>query len=142
MIQYPLTFQGETVSTAGIANAWKSKASEYELDIDIPKEFEGKGSALSPEDLYLLAIQNCFVATFKVYAEYSRLEFDRVTVDSILTVDKNESGKPVMKKVKLSIAITNPNNATKAKTLVNKVIDNGFILQSIKSEVEFDLEIL
>lgn len=142
MIQYPLTFQGETISTSGISNAWKSKASNYELDIDIPVEFEGQGKAISPEDLYLLAIQNCFVATFKVYAQYSRLEFDQVAVTSELVVDKNEQNKPVMKKVKLNITLTNPNNENKAKVLVNKVIDNGFILQSVKSEIDYDLEIL
>ena len=31
--------------------------------------FEGPGKEASPEDLYLLSLLNCLIATFKVFAE-------------------------------------------------------------------------
>jgi organic hydroperoxide reductase OsmC/OhrA len=135
MIVYPISFFGSGVATPGIQNHWGVKASNFDLTCSVPKEFEGSGEAPSPEDFYLLSLQNCFIATFKVYAAYSKLNYDRLTVISELIVDKDDSQRPVMKAVKLKIEISNSSNQKKAELLVQKTLENGFILQSVKTQL-------
>jgi organic hydroperoxide reductase OsmC/OhrA len=135
MISYPVSFHGLSEASSGIKNEWKVISSGLASTCSVPKEFEGSGGAFSPEDFFLLSLQNCFVATFKVFAEYSRLSFDKLNVTGELIVDKNENLKPIMKACKLIIELTNPSDKKKAELLIKKTLENGFILQSVKTEI-------
>lgn len=135
MITYPVSFHGIGSTTSGIQTEWKVSSSNFETSCSVPKEFEGPGSAFSPEDFFLLALKNCFIATFKVYAEYSRLNFESLNIIGELIVDKNEQEKPVMKALKLKIELTNASDQKKALLLIKKTLENGFILQSVKTEI-------
>ena len=135
MISYPISFHGASRASSGIQNEWKVTSSGLDTTCSVPKEFEGSGGAFSPEDFFLLSLQNCFVATFKVYAEYSRLSFDQLNVTGELIVDKNDNLKPVMKACKLIIELYNPSDKKKSDLLIKKTLENGFILQSVKTEI-------
>jgi organic hydroperoxide reductase OsmC/OhrA len=135
MITYPVSFYGISEAKPGIQNQWKVTSSNFESSCSVPMEFEGPGNTFSPEDFFLLSLKNCFIATFKVYAEHSRLNFDHLSVSAELIVDKNEFGKPAMKALKLKIVVTNPSETKKADLLIKKALSNGFILQSVKSEI-------
>ncbi len=142
MIQYPLEFLSETVAMNGTKSNWTTKSQFEESQVSIPPEFMGPGGALSPEDLFNHALANCFVATFKVYAENSRLTFEDVSVSSKLVVDLDESKRPVMKEFFLSAKIKNPSNPDKALLLAKKASDSGFILNSVKTKCHFDFKIV
>lgn len=142
MIQYPLEFLSETVALNGTKANWTTKSQFEVSQVSIPPEFMGPGGALSPEDLFNHALANCFVATFKVYAENSRLTFDDVTVSSKLVVDLDESKRPVMKEFFLTAKIKNPSNSDKAILLAKKASDSGFILNSVKTKCHFDFEVV
>ena len=93
----PSEFQAHGDSASGISSSWSSKSETGTLDVSVPREFSGPGSAFSPEDLFNHALASCFIGTFKVYAENSKLSFDRVTTHSRLVVDFDSSKQPVMK---------------------------------------------
>jgi organic hydroperoxide reductase OsmC/OhrA len=135
MTNYPVSFFGSSSAAPGIAESWSIEASKFELKCAIPKEFDGGGLELSPEDLYLLALQNCFLATFKVYSHYSKLSFEKVEVKCELVVDLDESKKPWMKKILMHIDLTAASDMKKAQILMQKALDNGFILQSVKTQI-------
>lgn len=143
MIKYPLTFKAQSQSTEGIQNPWTTSVSHFDsqLTCAIPQEFEGPGDGYSPEDFFLLASTNCFIATFKVFAEKSRLSYESLTVKSQLTMDRNEQGTPWMKSVELHINLDKPNQYELAKRLLVKVSQNCFVLNSLKSEKTFKLSI-
>lgn len=141
MIQYPILFNASSESQPGLDQTWQVQSSEFKMTCAIPPEFEGGGGGISPEDLFAQALTNCFIATFKVYAHHSKLDFAKVEAQSELSVDLGEAGKPVMKKLRLNARITAPNNPTKAKTLAERAFKQGFILNSVKTELEFDLQI-
>ncbi len=141
MINYPVSFFGESLSTSGIASPWKVKSSHFNSTCSIPKEFEGPGSDLSPEDYFLLALQNCFVATFKVFAKYSALEFEELLVHAELVVDKDSDAKPFMKLLNLKIDLKNASDLKKATLLVKKTLENGFILRSVKTQITTEVNI-
>jgi organic hydroperoxide reductase OsmC/OhrA len=103
-------------------------------------EFEGAGGGLSPEDLFAQALTNCFVATFKVYAHHSRLNFKEVRVKSDLIVDLDDNKKPVMKKLVLRAVIVGADNPQKAQTLAERAMKQGFILNSVKTEIDFEIK--
>src|SRR5690606_21420737 len=97
MKQYPLVFEVSAESNSGIQSLWESTApGNKSITMSIPPEFDGPGGGFSPEDLYAMALQNCFLATFKVIAEKSNLLFQRIQIQTSLSVDRNENGKPWM----------------------------------------------
>lgn len=135
MVHYPQTFHAETSCHKDIKENWSAHVSEHELTCSIPKLYEGSGEAFSPEDLYLLSLQNCFVATYKVYAEHMNLEFDTLTVSADLVIDIEEGHGPVMKNVEMNIELSGVSEEALAQELVEKSLASGFIFQSIKTKV-------
>ena len=142
MIQYPIEFIAATKAAGGIKTNWSTTSSEGETAVAIPPSFQGPGGGHSPEDLFNYALVNCFVATFKVYAENSRLTFEGVSVASRLVVDLDEKRRPVMKEFFLQAKIKNPSSSDKAMLLAKKAADSGFILNSVKTQCHFDFEIV
>ena len=142
MIQYPLHFSTKAHAQSGMNTIWNIDSSEFNLSCAIPPEFEGPGGALSPEDLYAQALTNCFVATFKVYAEKSKLSFESLSAQGQLVVDLDESKKPCMKKFNLKAEIKSPNSVEKAELLLQKAFKSGFILNSVKTELSLEVKVV
>ncbi len=142
MIQYPLEFNSKTFATNGVQSVWKTGSSTNECNVSIPPEFKGPGGGFSPEDLYNQALANCFVATFKVYAENSKLVFEDLMVDTRLVVDLDETKKPVMKEFFLVAKIKSPSNPDKALLLAKKASQSGLILNSVKTICHYEFHVL
>jgi organic hydroperoxide reductase OsmC/OhrA len=144
MIQYPLQFKFSSEATSGIQVSWKTH-SEFNAGLvcTIPPEFEGPGGGLSPEDLFGLAILNCFVATFKVFSEKSKLEFQRLDAKGILSVDRDEKGAPWMKamQVEVSLAGVQIDQKERALRLLEKTSQSCIVARSVKTEVSFKLKV-
>ena len=141
MPQYPLYFDVTSKAQPGIQNPWTAGTAEAQTQLAVPSSFAGPGGALSPEDLYALALTNCFVGTFKVIAENSKFSFEALQVNARLTMEPDESKKPVMKKIDMQIQITEPSSTDKAELLVRKTMQGGFILNSVKTEITYTLNL-
>lgn len=141
MIQYPIHFFAESKSEAGIQTHWNAESSGHDLKLCVPTEFEGPGGALSPEDLFAQALTQCFIATFKVYTEKSKAPFSSVDVKTELVVDLDDSKKPVMKKATLNVTILGATNPDRIKMLAQRAFQSGFILNSVKTELQLNLNI-
>lgn len=141
MNQYPILFKAEAQAHSGLQTSWTINSYSQETSCAIPPEFNGPGSGFSPEDLFAQALTNCLIGTFKVYAENSKMIFDQIKVQTKLSVDTNESRKVVMKKCHLAIFLTNPSNVDKAQLLIKKSFESGFILNSVKTEMTYNLVI-
>jgi len=142
MIQYPLDFHASLTSPAGIQAAWSAKVGAHSISCNIPKEFDGPGGGISPEDLFVLALTNCLVATFKVYAEHSKVSFEDLSVNGHLTVDLNEAKKPVMKSCVLKARLKKASNPELGKRLLQRAFESGFILNSVKTELSLEIEVV
>ncbi len=141
MIKYPITFHATADCTAGIQTLWQTESQKFAGHCAIPTEFEGPGGAMSPEDLYAQALTNCFIATFKVYAEKSKISFSSLNVKTELIADLNESKKPIMKKCTLQVSIRGCEHPDRIKTIAEKAFNSGFIINSVKTEMAMDLRI-
>jgi len=146
MIQYPLTFPIKIKKAVGTKQPWLSSASLTSPDGDlicaIPPEFEGPGGGFSPEDFYALAVANCFVATFQVIAEKSKVEFHAVNVEGLLTVDRDSEGKPWMKHIRLQVSVeAGQTDHSRIQRVLEKTTQSCLVIHSIKTTVQFEFVI-
>jgi organic hydroperoxide reductase OsmC/OhrA len=141
MIHYPLEFIAKARATCGIANSWNAQSQAASLKVAVPPEFEGPGGALSPEDLYAQALTNCFVATYTVLAQNSRVTYSALDVESRLVVDRDEASRPVMREIHLRITLVGVNDSQRATRLVDKALQSGFILNSVKTKITHELTV-
>lgn len=141
MPTYPISFISKSVANGVLDAPWIGEVTDQNLPLSIPLEFEGAGGGLSPEDLFNLALSNCFVATFKVIAHNSKLTFSSLAATSELIVDKNSSGLPVMKQAKIQVIIEGASSVPRAQSIANKVAKTGFIINSVTTEILFEFKI-
>ncbi len=139
MIQYPIQFSAEGSALCGIGTTWTVRSSNFEMAVAIPVEFEGPGGAMSPEDLFAQALTNCFLATYKVLSEKSRVTFESLNVLGTLVVERDEFKRPMMKTFHFLIQLRAPSDETKARRLVEKALQSGFILNSVKTELSHEI---
>jgi organic hydroperoxide reductase OsmC/OhrA len=138
---YPMVFPAFSEATFGIKTPWHTQSGPFRSQVAVPKEFEGDSLGLSPEDLFGQALVNCFIGTFKVYAEKSKLQFETVFASIDLFVDLDDSTKqPVMKSAVLNAKISGASSAEKAKNLAEKAFRAGFILNSVKTSIQLNIE--
>lgn len=139
MLSYPMHFKVSSEAQSGIQKTWQTQAASFneKVDVAIPPEFSGPGGGFSPEDLYAMALTNCFIATFKVFAEKSRLNFKNLKITSTLTVDRNEKGQPWMSKIHLEVELSEVAQKENAQRLLEKASQSCMILNSVLTEKTF-----
>lgn len=143
MITYPLKFPVNSHSESGAQSRWTSSVrSDDALTCAIPAEFQGPGGGYSPEDFFALAVSNCFVATFKVIAEKSRLSYDSIALSGELTVDRDAHGKPWMSEMLLKITLRCALEAhERALRLLDKVSQSCLVVNSVRTQVSFQFQL-
>jgi organic hydroperoxide reductase OsmC/OhrA len=141
-MKLPLQFDCKTSASGDFSHAWSSQAPIESVNVSIPQEFGGHGGGFSPEDLFQMALCNCFLATFKVYAQNSKLTFEKIEIKSQLIVDKEgKTPQPVMKSFTAQVKIYGASNVDRARLLAEKAISSGFILNSVKTERNFEVSV-
>ncbi len=141
MIEYPIKFSSTASALSGVSSIWKVESLNNNAICAVPIEFGGPGGGFSPEDFFAQALMNCFLATFKVYAEGSKIIYSEIEVSSELTVDKNESGQPIMSHFMMNIYIRDAERADRIEQIVLKALRSGFILNSVKTKIEHSIKI-
>jgi organic hydroperoxide reductase OsmC/OhrA len=139
MFKLPLEFESSASASGEMSKPWHIQSGDQSANCSVPPEFGGPGGGFSPEDLYLQALINCFVGTFKVYAKGSRINFSRLDVTANLTVDKDAAGAVRMQRCHLYINVLGAEKPDRIKVLVEKVFRDGFILNSVKTEIHYNL---
>lgn len=141
MHNLPIHFVSEATAEKEFTAPWPITSGPSQASCSIPTEFGGTGGGFSPEDLFLQSAINCFIGTFKVMAKMSKINFSQVSVRGQLSVDKNSEGKVIMKAIHLDITILEVDRPDRINTLAAKTIKDGFILNSIKSDITYKLNI-
>lgn len=151
MTNYPMHFFCLVSASCGVDTQWSTyprllscgwMQSADTIPVGIPHQFGGpvrdsKTKNYSPEDLYGMALANCFVATFQVFAKNSRVTFEKIQVNASFTIDQNEKKTPYIKKVSFEIGVINANDKARTERLLQKVSENCIIINSVQSEKNF-----
>lgn len=135
MIQYPIFFEVQARANDDLMSPWRIQSDDREANCCVPKSFEGPGGVDCPEDFFAQALVNCFVATFKVYAFHSKLEFKGLEAKAKLTVDKGDDRKVCMKRLDMDLTLRDVSSIDRAKILIKKAFESGFILNSVKTQI-------
>jgi organic hydroperoxide reductase OsmC/OhrA len=141
---YPMDFSVQVQAGPGVQRNWTSTAASVPTAVPcaIPPEFKGPGGGFSPEDLYAMAVANCFVATFKVFAEKSQAVYETIDVSAKLAVDLSEQGQPWMARVHLNVTVAGAQSPEKMERILQRVSQSCFVLNSIRSEKTFEFHLV
>lgn len=120
-----------------------SEELDEKVQIATPPQFPGGVEGVwSPEHLFTAAVSSCFVTSFTAVAEYSKFDFEGLSVESAGVMSK-EDGKFVMSKIILKPILTILDESTlkKAHRLLEKADQICLISRSIKSEIVFEPDV-
>ena len=142
MISYPLQFTYRAEAVMGTQTLWTTQTAEgRSAPCAVPPEFEGPGNGYSPEDFFGLSLLNCFVATFKVIAEKSKVPFKALTTLGSLTVDRDERGRPYMKTfgIEAHVSPGPDGESARIRRVFDKTTESCIVANSVKTQVIFTL---
>lgn len=114
------------------------------IEVATPPEFPGGVEGVwSPEHLFIASVSSCFMTTFSAIAEYSKLNYEELTVPATGTMS-NESGKFAMTEIILrpKLVIMKESQKDKALRILHKAEEACLITRSIKTEVLLEPEVL
>lgn len=143
MVKFPVHFEVGATAQAGVSTIWKGEAQHLPaIPCAIPPEFMGPGGGYSPEDLFALALLNCLIATFKVYAEKSKLVFQEIRGRVQLTVDRlpGEAGF-AMTQADVYLDVSGASDRERTKKLLDAAVKDCAISNSIKTGKTFHINI-
>jgi organic hydroperoxide reductase OsmC/OhrA len=143
MIQYPLIFEVNASSASGIQSSWEGQVKHENLSpilSAIPREFHGPGGGYSPEDLLALALANCIVATFKVFAEKTKFSFERIDVQTKLFIDRTK-GTVGITKLETTVNLKGAADPQKAGQLLEEAKKNCLVSNALNVEKVFTFNV-
>lgn len=142
MIKFPMKFEVMAAASAGIQANWTGQSDQLPpIPSAIPPEFMGPGGGYSPEDLFALALLNCLIATFKVYAEKSKAEFREIRGKVVLTVDKVLPQGFAMTHADIFFDITGSTDSEKLRKVLDSAIKDCAVSNSMKTGKSFHINI-
>jgi uncharacterized OsmC-like protein len=142
-MKFPMHFPVTASSGPGVSSLWSAQSDALSpLLCAIPTEFNGPGGGYSPEDLFGLAVLNCTIAIYKVYAEMGKITFREVRGKAIVTADKQPSERSfTLTHVELFLDIVAPSDPQKARSLMEQAIKDCAVGNSIKSGKSFHVTV-
>ena len=135
MVEYSEYYSAHAEATDD-ADDWTTESRDR-FEIGIPPEFGGEFDGPAPENYYAVALTNCYVATFKVMAANSDLEFERMTADGTLRL-RPDDGDTVVDSFDLDVELAAETVDRKTEILLERTQDHCFILQSVDFDVTVD----
>lgn len=135
MVEYPVEFSSKSEAQKN-EEKWDLRTDEsLETEMSVPEEFGGDKENPSPEDLFSASIQTCMIATFKTIAERKGLNYEKITSQASINLDRGEDSRPVMKDGRIKMRIEGIENKEKAEKVAEATEKNCFIHNSIKTEI-------
>ena len=144
MKNLPHSYRATVAATAGLDTAWILRGDDLgDVFCAIPPEFEGPGSAWSPEHLFVGSAASCLAAMFKVLARNSRLSFSRLHVEGDGTLDRTDAGELRISRIDLhaELRIEHERDRARATRLLEKARESSILFRSLNAEVGFTFEV-
>ena len=115
-----------------------------ELPVSSPPSFGGPAGVWSPEHLFVLAAATCWMNTFLVVAQSSKLEFRTVDCSGTGTLQKGDDRRFWISRIVLRprVTILREEDRERATRLIEKAEAACLISNSMKSAVTIEAEVL
>jgi peroxiredoxin-like protein len=120
------------------------QASNFEIPIAVPPEFQGPGGATNPEELLTSAIAGCYAITFGIVAANRRLPVINIQIEALGSVEQNGAAF-AYKSVVIRPTITLAANATEAQVaqaaeFALKVDPYCIVINTLRDKVAVTIE--
>lgn len=109
---------------------------------DAPEEFGGSGKLWSPETLFVAAVADCLILTFKAVSKASKLEWDEITCHVEGVLDKQD------KEMKFTELVISPRllikegaDKERAVKVLEKAEKNCLVTNSLNCETKLKPEV-
>ncbi|HSB74596.1 MAG TPA: OsmC family protein [Terriglobales bacterium] len=112
------------------------------INFSSPPEFQGEPGLWTPEHLLVAAVATCFLATFRAFAENSRLQVVRLEVEAEGTLEKEEGGFRFTRAVvRPRLTIADQADQERAGRLLEKAERACLISRSLSCRVEMQAQV-
>ena len=112
------------------------------INFSSPPEFQGEPGLWTPEHLLVAAVATCFLATFRAFAENSRLQVVRLEVEAEGTLEKEEGGFRFTRMVvRPRLTIAEEADQERAGRLLEKAERACLISRSLSCRVEMQAQV-
>ena len=112
------------------------------INFSAPPEFYGQAGQWTPEHLFVSAVASCFVSTFSGMADYSKLEFRSLDVETEGVMEKDAGGwrfTQVVLRPRLKIA--HDRDAERANRLLQKAEHTCLVARSLACPVTLEARV-
>ena len=144
MVSYPILIKASSNTKSGVSNDWVSGVESFpKLNLSIPREFNGPNTNLSPEDLFGIALVNCYVATFKVVAERMKFAFADLNGNCEIAIDRDVKTDGIVRvtSAKFYFTLKGAEDRSKADRLLKQVSGQCILINSLQAKAEFKFQI-
>lgn len=108
-----------------------------------PAEFGGPGDIWSPETLFIGAVSDCFILTFRAIARASKLPWSSLECVANGTLERIErSTKFTTINIKATLQVPTGTDPDKTRRLLEKAEANCLITQSMNATVHLETEVV
>lgn len=139
MVEYSEDYHAHATASDD-SDQWTTD-SRGEFEVGIPAEFGGDFDGPAPENYYAIALTNCFVATFKVVAANSGVEFDEIVAGGTLKL-RPKDGTTVVDSFELDVELHTDAADRKSELVLERTRNHCFILDSVDFDVEVNHQIV
>lgn len=107
-----------------------------------PAEFGGPGDRWSPETLFVAAVADCFVLSFKAIARASRFEWLKLNCEVEAELDRVDGVTRFTKMTqRVLLEIQDSSLEPKARRLIDKAEHSCLITNSISADIQLEAEV-
>lgn len=139
MVEYNEDYESSAVAD-DTSDGWTT-SSRGEYDVGITPEFDGEFEGPAPENYYVIALTNCYIATFKKIASNSGLSFENIDADGTLRLRPSD-GTTVVDSFELTVELTVSEASNKVDILLERTSEYCFILNSVAFDVDISHNIV
>jgi len=141
MHPFPHRYSVNALASPGSVVTLRSAELE-DIQSTAPPEFGGPEGNWSPETLFVAAVADCFVLSFRAVANASKLEWNEIDCDALGVLDRTAEGTWFTAiELQVNLRIPAGGDAARAQRLLEKAEKSCLITRSLKSEVHLHAQV-
>ena len=140
---HPFPHRYAVSAIAGPASVVTLRGAELEdIQSTAPPEFGGPAGNWSPETLFVAAIADCYILSFRAVANASKLEWSEIDCDAVGVLEKTAQGLWfTVIELKAQLRIPAGGDVARAERLLEKAEQACLVSKSLRSEVRLQSEV-
>ena len=143
MQAFPHIYSALATSSGADSTVRIDSAGLHSLETDAPAEFGGPGNKWSPETLFVAAIADCYILTFRAIARASKLEWLAIDCEVDGTLERVDGvTKFTRYDIRAKLSVTTGTDVEKAQHILEKSESVCLITNSLSGTKSLQAEVM